>query len=56
MVLQALRNLDEEARAVMAFDLDDFPTADIAAALEITFLRRPSGAGRKPASSRPSEH
>jgi len=32
MVLQALRNLDEEARAVMAFDLDDFPTADIAAA------------------------
>ena len=39
MVLQALRNLDEEARAVMAFDLDDFPTADIAAALEITEQR-----------------
>jgi RNA polymerase sigma factor (sigma-70 family) len=38
-VLQALRNLDEEARAVMAFDLDDFPTADIAAALEITEQR-----------------
>jgi RNA polymerase sigma factor (sigma-70 family) len=39
MVLQALRTLDEEARAVMAFDLDDFPTADIAAALEITEQR-----------------
>jgi RNA polymerase sigma factor (sigma-70 family) len=39
IVLQALRNLDEEARAVMAFDLDDFPTADIAAALEITEQR-----------------
>lgn len=39
MVLQALRNLDEEARAVMAFHMDDFPTADIAAALEITEQR-----------------
>ena len=39
MILQSLRNLDKEARAVMAFDLDDFPTADIAAALEITEQR-----------------
>jgi RNA polymerase sigma factor (sigma-70 family) len=54
MVLQALRNLDEEARAVMAFDLDDFPTADIAAALEITEQRvrdvkKKARAGLKPA-------
>jgi len=36
MVLQALRGLDEQSRAVMAFHLDDFPTAAIADALEIT--------------------
>ena len=48
MVLQALRNLDEEARAVMAFDLDDFPTADIATALEIT-EQRVRTSRRKPA-------
>ncbi len=35
-VLQALRNLDEQARAVMAFYLDDFPTAAIADALHLT--------------------
>ena len=38
-VLQALRNLDEQARAVMAFHLDDFPTGAIADALDITEQR-----------------
>jgi RNA polymerase sigma factor (sigma-70 family) len=35
-VLQALRTLDAQARAVMAFYLDDFPTAVIANALGLT--------------------
>jgi RNA polymerase sigma factor (sigma-70 family) len=35
-VLQALRSLDREARAVMAFSLDGFTTADTADALKIT--------------------
>jgi RNA polymerase sigma factor (sigma-70 family) len=35
-VLQALRCLDDESRAVMAFSLDHFTTADIAGALNIT--------------------
>lgn len=39
MVLQALRTLDEESRAVMAFHLDDFTTKEIAAALELTEQR-----------------
>lgn len=39
LVLQALRNIDEEARAVMAFGLDDFTTAEIAGALGITEQR-----------------
>jgi RNA polymerase sigma factor (sigma-70 family) len=39
LVLQALRALDEESRAVMAFHLDDFTTKDIAAALELTEQR-----------------
>lgn len=38
-VLEALRSLDEQARAVMAFYLDDFPTATIADALDITEQR-----------------
>jgi RNA polymerase sigma factor (sigma-70 family) len=38
-VLQALRALDEEARTVMAFDLDGIPTSDIAAALHVTEQR-----------------
>lgn len=39
MVLQALRSLDDQARAVMAFQLDDFPTAVIADALDLTEQR-----------------
>ena len=39
MVLAALRTLDEQALVVMAFHLDDFTTADIAAALDITEQR-----------------
>ena len=39
MVLQALRTLDEEARAVMAFTLDGFGTAEIAAELDISEQR-----------------
>ncbi len=39
LVLRALRALDEEARAVMAFDQDDIAVADIAAALGITDRR-----------------
>jgi RNA polymerase sigma-70 factor (ECF subfamily) len=38
-VLQALRALDDESRAVMAFTLDHFTTADIATALGITHQR-----------------
>jgi RNA polymerase sigma factor (sigma-70 family) len=38
-VLRALQVLDEEARAVMAFDMDDFPAADIALELGITQQR-----------------
>jgi DNA-directed RNA polymerase specialized sigma24 family protein len=36
---QTLRSLDEQARAVMAFYLDDFPTGAIADALHITEQR-----------------
>jgi RNA polymerase sigma factor (sigma-70 family) len=36
MVLQTLRGLDEDERVVMAFYLDDFPTAEIASALNLT--------------------
>jgi RNA polymerase sigma factor (sigma-70 family) len=39
MVLQALRSLDEDARAVMAFRVDDFTTAEIADALDLTEQR-----------------
>jgi len=39
LVLWALRTLDEEARTVMAFDLDDVPAADIAHELDITQQR-----------------
>jgi RNA polymerase sigma-70 factor (ECF subfamily) len=39
MVLQALRTLDEESQAVMAFHLDDFTTKEIAAALKLTEQR-----------------
>jgi RNA polymerase sigma-70 factor (ECF subfamily) len=39
LVLHALRALDEEARAVMAFDMDGIPAADAAAALGITQQR-----------------
>jgi RNA polymerase sigma factor (sigma-70 family) len=39
LVLQALRELDHEARTVMAFDLDDIPSADIARELGITQQR-----------------
>ena len=39
LVLRALRALDEEARAVIAFDMDGIPAADIAAALRITTQR-----------------
>jgi RNA polymerase sigma-70 factor (ECF subfamily) len=39
MVLRALRALDEEARTVMAFDLDGIPAADIARELGITQQR-----------------
>ena len=39
LVLRALQALDEEARAVMAFDMDDIPAADTAAALRITAQR-----------------
>ena len=45
LVLRALRALDEEAREVMAFDLDGIPTADIADALGITHSG--SGTSRK---------
>lgn len=38
-MLRALQVLDEEARAVMAFDMDDFPAADIALELGITQQR-----------------
>jgi DNA-directed RNA polymerase specialized sigma24 family protein len=38
-VLQALRALDEEARTVMAFDLDGILTSDTAAALNVTEQR-----------------
>ena len=38
-VLQALRGLDEQSRAVMAFCLDDFPTTAIADALNLTEQR-----------------
>ena len=38
-VLRALRALDEEARTVMAFDLDEIATADIARELDITQQR-----------------
>jgi RNA polymerase sigma factor (sigma-70 family) len=38
-VLQALHNLDEEARAVMAFRMDGFPTGVIAETLDITEQR-----------------
>jgi RNA polymerase sigma factor (sigma-70 family) len=39
LVLQALRALDEEARTVMAFDLDGIPAADTADVLGITQQR-----------------
>lgn len=39
LVLRALWALDEEARTVMAFDLDGIPAADIARALDITQQR-----------------
>jgi RNA polymerase sigma factor (sigma-70 family) len=39
LVLRALRALDEEARTVMAFDLDGIPAADIARELDITQQR-----------------
>jgi RNA polymerase sigma factor (sigma-70 family) len=39
LVLQALQALDEEARAVMAFDLDGIPAADTAGALGVTQQR-----------------
>jgi RNA polymerase sigma factor (sigma-70 family) len=39
MVLQALCSLDEQARAVMAFHLDDFPGPAIADALNLTEQR-----------------
>jgi RNA polymerase sigma factor (sigma-70 family) len=39
LVLQALQDLDEEARAVIAFDIDDIPSADIARELRITQQR-----------------
>jgi DNA-directed RNA polymerase specialized sigma24 family protein len=39
LVLRALRALGEEARAVIAFDMDEIPAADIAAALGITAQR-----------------
>ena len=39
LVLRALRALDEEARTVMAFDLDGIPAADIAHELNITQQR-----------------
>jgi DNA-directed RNA polymerase specialized sigma24 family protein len=39
LVLCALRALDEEARTVMAFDLDGVPAADIAAGMGITQQR-----------------
>ena len=38
-MLRALQALDEEARAVIAFDMDGIPAADIAAALRITTQR-----------------
>jgi RNA polymerase sigma factor (sigma-70 family) len=39
MVLQTLRGLDEDERVVMAFYLDDFPTEEIATALNLTEQR-----------------
>ena len=39
LVLQALQALDEEARAVIAFDIDGIPSADIARELQITQQR-----------------
>lgn len=39
MVLQALRSLNEQDRTVMAFYLDDFPTAAIADVLDLTEQR-----------------
>lgn len=39
MVLRALRSLDEEARAVMAFHLDEFITREIAATLGVNEQR-----------------
>lgn len=39
LILQALQALDEEARTVMAFGLDDIPTADTAYVLGITQQR-----------------
>jgi RNA polymerase sigma factor (sigma-70 family) len=39
LVLRELQSLDEEARAVMAFDLDDFPPAVIAEMLHISQQR-----------------
>lgn len=39
LVLEALRSLDEEARPVMAFCLDDFTTLETATALGITEQR-----------------
>jgi RNA polymerase sigma-70 factor (ECF subfamily) len=39
LVLWALQALDEEARTVMAFDMDDIPTADVAAVLGLTSQR-----------------
>ena len=38
-MLQVLRCLDNESRAVMAFSLDGFTSAEIAAALSITQQR-----------------
>jgi RNA polymerase sigma factor (sigma-70 family) len=39
LVLQALQILDEEARAVIAFDIDGIPSADVARELRITQQR-----------------
>jgi DNA-directed RNA polymerase specialized sigma24 family protein len=39
LVLRVLQALDEEARAVIAFDIDGTPTADIARELRITQQR-----------------
>jgi RNA polymerase sigma factor (sigma-70 family) len=50
LVLQALQALDEEARAVIAFDIDGIPPADIARELRIT--RQPVRDVRKKARTR----